>query len=307
MRKRAGPVVDPASVADAVGRVVAGLEAPLPLSTLGTLVRRGGVPLGNPALREVLDRLVASGAAFEHPVGRTAANPSPRYWRRPASVFVLETLRGALARQPEWTPAQLRKLVPQAYHELVEEQVGALLATGALHPAPARGRSQKFRTAPPRPTGALTAAQLQSLRKLVGRVNELRRPALAFDDLLALLDGVDAAAAAATPAAPRPQAEPPTEAMLLRWYAEDLPRRDGLRSMPIPWTWRRYQAHCSNSGRTPDAAALAALLRSLHAAGRISLTVHDAPVSIPDTERALLPAREDGRPFYYWTPIDAAR
>ena len=77
----------------------------------------------------------------------------------------------------------------------VEEQVGALLATGALHPAPARGRSQKFRTAPPRPTEALTAAQLQSLRRLVGRVNELRRPALAFDDLLVLLDGVGAAAA----------------------------------------------------------------------------------------------------------------
>ena len=87
MSRRAGPVVDAASAADAVVRVVAGLEAPLPLSTLGTLVRRSGVPLGNPALREVLDRLVAAGVAFEHPVGN-AANPSPRYWRRPASTFV---------------------------------------------------------------------------------------------------------------------------------------------------------------------------------------------------------------------------
>lgn len=303
MSRRAGPVVDAASAADAVVRVVAGLEAPLPLSTLGTLVRRSGVPLGNPALREVLDRLVAAGVAFEHPVG-TAANPSPRYWRRPASAFVLEALRSALARQPEWTPAQLRKLVPRAYHELVEEQVGALLASGTLHPAPARGRGQKFRTSPPRPTEALTAAQLQSLRKLIGRVNELRRPALALDDLLTLLDGDRGVP---VPAAARPPAEPPTEAMLLRWYTEDLPRRDGLRSMPIPWTWQRYQAHCAESGRTADAALLAELLRSLHAAGRIALTVHDAPASIPDIERPVLPAREDGRPFYYWTPVDAGR
>jgi hypothetical protein len=94
---------------------------------------------------------------------------------------------------------------------------------------------------------------------------------------------------------------------LRRLYAEDLERRGGLRSMPIPWTWRRYASLCSSEGQEPDLEAFHALLARLHRESRVSLAVHDVPASIPDAERSVLPARGDGWPYYYWTPVDPPR
>lgn len=271
----------------------------MPLRTLGTKLRKSGVAVKDDALPTVLGELVESGRAFEHPVGRSTKNASPRYWHRSAEDYVAGALAAALPRQREWTPSQLRRLVPKAYHDLLDERVGRLLEAGELFEAPSRGKTRKLSTSRTRPSEALTAAQLKSLRGVLARVNELRRPALRFE---ALLEFLDASGEPSTDRLRGSDAEP-TEELLLRFYAEDLPRREGLRSMPIPWTWRRYEAHCERRGAAPDLGAFQAMLRALEASRRVALTVHDAPASIPEAERRILETRGRGRVMYYWTPI----
>jgi hypothetical protein len=283
------------SVADGLAR----MERPLPLSTLGTRLRKGGLGLKNDELREVLDALVRDGVAFEHPIARAGSNASPCYWHRSAADYVRASLEEALPRQVEWSLPQLRRLVAKAYHDLLEEQLGGLLAAGRLFEAPARGKTRKVRTTPPRPSEGLTAAQVKALRGVLARVNELRRPALRLEEVVAYLDGEGSAPSVGRP----PETTELTEELLLSFYADDLPRREGLLSMPIPRTWRRYESHCEARGATPDREAFHALLRKLHSEGRVALAVHDAPVSIPEEDKAVLMTRQDGRVIYYWTPI----
>lgn len=88
------------------------------------------------------------------------------------------------------------------------------------------------------------------------------------------------------------------------WYQQDLPSRDGLSSMPIHQTLERYKNWAKEHGVEPDIEAfnnkLVKMWRDDH---NVGLTVHDNPSSIPPEIRSVLPKREDGRPYYYWTPI----
>jgi len=282
---------------EALLEILAQSDTPLPLSTLGTRVRKAGVRIRNDALGDELDGLVREGRAFPHPTSARGKKPSPRFWHRSAADLVRGALAEALPRQVEWTPSQLRRLVPKAYHDLLDEQLGVLLAEGRLFEGPPKGRTRRLQTEPPRPTQALTAAQMKSLRSVLSRVNTVRRPALSLDELLEVLDGT-------APAGPPDAAPELDEALLRRLYDEDLARRQGLRSMPIAWTWERYASLCAARSATPDLSQFHALLRKLHAESRVALAVHDATTSIPESERAVLPTREDGRTYYYWTPVD---
>jgi hypothetical protein len=287
------------STRDAVAAALAKLDRPLPLSTLGTRLRKSGIPLKNDALRGLLDELVRDGLAFEHPVTRRGRNPSPCYWHGSAEEYVRGSVGAALPRQMEWSISQLRRLVSKAYHDLLEERLGVLLEEERLFEMPLTGKTRKFRTKRPRAREALTAAQLRSLTSVLPRVNALRQRTLRLEEVLSFLDGE----APSDEERPAGRAEELTEDLLLRFYADDLPRRGGLRSMPIPWTWSRYASHCAARGAATDLAAFHALLRALHGQGRVGLAVHDAPASVPEAKKPLLPAREDGRLLYYWTPI----
>jgi len=275
-------------------------EAPLPLTTLGTRVRKAGVRLKNDALAEELEGLAREGRVFPHPTSSRGKKPSPRYWHRSAADLVRRALAEALPRQAEWTPSQLKRLVPKAYDGLVDEQVGGLIAEGRLFEGPPRGKTRRLQTEPPRPTQALTATQMKSLRSLLNRVNTVRRPALSLEELLGVLDGSPAGAAEPVRGAP-PELN---EALLRQLYEEDLPRRQGLRSMPIAWTWERYASLCNARSAIPSLSEFHALLRKLHSQSRVALAVHDVKASIPESERAVLPTRKDGWPYYYWTPVD---
>lgn len=285
--------------------ILARAEAPLPLSTLGTRVRKAGVRIKNDALGDELGRLARDGRVFSHPTSARGAKPSPRYWHRSAPDFVREALSAALPRQVQWTLSQLKRLVPKAYHGLLDEEVGALVAAGRLFDGPPKGRTRRLQTEPPRPTQALTATQLKSLRSVLTRINTVRRPALSLEELVEVLDGSASAAAQAAKAAQRSGTAPElNEALLQQLYDQDLPRRQGLRSMPIAWTWERYSSLSAARSATPSLSQFHALLRRLHTESRIALAVHDAKTSIPESERAVLPTREDGRLYYYWTPVD---
>jgi len=276
-------------------------DAPLPLSTLGTRVRKAGLRIKSDALADELERLAREGRVFPHPTSARGKKPSARYWHRSAPDLVRRALAEALPRQVEWTPSQLRRLVPKAYQGLADEQVGSLIAEGRLFEGPPRGRTRRLQTEPPRPTQALSATQMKSLRSVLSRINTVRRPALAFEELVAVLDGNAPVAAPAQEGGTGPVLN---EALLRQLYDEDLSRRQGLRSMPIAWTWERYASLCAARSAPPNLSRFHALLRKLHAESRVALAVHDATASIPQSERAVLLTREDGRVYYYWTPVD---
>lgn len=284
---------------DAIARHVARAERPLPLRTLGTALRGAGLEVTTKELPAHLDRLVREGRAFEHPIARHGSNPSRCFWSRPATEYVEGALGRTLAAGGEWSEAQLRRSVPKAYHAMLDEAVGRLLSEGRLFEAPPKGKSRRLRTTPARARDALGAAQMKSLRSVVQRVNTLRRPALGLDELLAFFDGPEPGAA---PRAPGTTLAP-TEELLRRFYAADLPRRAGLRSMPIPWTWHRYLEHCRERAASPDAERFHSLLLELAHAGRVALTAHDKPASLPPEELEHVRRRPDGSVVYYWMPL----
>ncbi len=289
------------SLADAVAAHLARTDGPVPLVTLGTRLRKAGVPVKNDGLGPLLRLLAREGRAFEHPVGRQSRNPSPRYWHRSAEEYVERALAQALAGSGEWTEGRLRQRLPKAYHDLVDEAIGRLLSAGRLFEGPAKGKTRKLNTRPPVPSEALGAVQIRSLRTMLERINALRRPPLRLEELVAFLDG-----RLSGPDRPVHSGRI-TEELLLRFYTEDLPRREGLKSMPIPWTWRRYVDYCKRAAAVPDRPGFHRLLNELSAAGRVALAVHDAPSRLSQEDLEAAERTPEGRVVYYWTPLGGTR
>lgn len=286
---------------DAVAEHIARTDGPVPLLTLGTRLRKAGVPVKNDGLGVLLRQLAQEGRAFEHPVGRQSGNPSPRYWHRSAQEYVERALSQALAGGGEWTEGKLRQRLPKAYQDLVDEAIGRLLSAGRLFEGPAKAKTRKLSTRPPVPSEALGAAQIRSLRTMLARINALRRPPLRFEELVAFLDG--RLSGSDRPAHPSRI----TEELLLTFYAEDLPRREGLKSMPIPWTWQRYVDYCKRAADVPDRPGFHRLLADLSAAGRVALAVHDAPSRLSQQDLDVVERTPEGRVVYYWTPLGEDR
>ena len=294
----------PETVAEALIERLRVAERPLPLSTLGTMVRKQGLKVTNEALGPVLEGLATQGRAHEHPVSRKATNASRCFWYAPADTYVDALLARAIAPGGEWTDSQLRKTVPKAYHDLVDEAVGRLITGGKLFASVKRGATRRWQTSPPRVTEGLTAAQHQSLGTILQRVNALRRPALTITELLSFLDGDVPSRPMTVGGDVKTATESLTPEALMAFYAADLSRREGLRSMPIPWTWRRYVEASERHGDTPDRARFHRLLQELAASGRIALGRHDAPSRLSEEELAVVERTADGGVLYYWTPIE---
>lgn len=276
----------------------------MPLSTLGTTVRKEGLKISNDAVGLALDRLVKDGRVHEHPIARKASNASRCFWHASAEAYVDRLLVGAIAGGGEWTESQLRKTAKKAYHDLFDEAVGRLITSGKLFASPRTGATRRWQTSQPRVTDGLTAAQRKSLEAILGRVNALRRSALTITEVLAFLDGDSRSRPATVGGDAKPPAEGLTPETLMAFYAADLPRREGLRSMPIPWTWRRYVEASERRGHTPDMARFHKFLQDLAASGRIALSRHDTPSRLSEEELAVVERAPDGGIFYYWTPMD---
>ncbi|MDQ3565198.1 MAG: hypothetical protein M3436_14010 [Pseudomonadota bacterium] len=289
------------SFPDAVAEHLARTDGPVPLLTLGTRLRKAGVPMKNDKLSAILKQFAQEGRAFEHPVGRQSRNPIPRYWHRSAEEYVERMLAQALAGGGEWTEGKLRQKLPKAYRDIVDEAIGRFLSAGRLFEGPAKGKTRKLSTRPPVPSEALGAAQIRSLRTILERINALRRPPLRFELLVAFLDG-----RLSGPDRPVHSGRI-TEDLLLRFYAEDLPRREGLKSMPIPCTWRRYVDYCKRAAAVPDRQGFHRLLNELSAAGRVALAVHDSPSRLSQEDLEAAERTPEGRVVYYWTPLGGTR
>jgi hypothetical protein len=139
----------------------------------------------------------------------------------------------------------------------------------------------------------------------VSNINEVNTEAETLEALRRELDELKCRIAALEAVgAPTPELDQDlTEEWLVRWYSEDLPRREGLRSLPIPWTWKRYAKWCEARGVQPNTDRFHQLLKSMAMRSRIALTAHDNPRNLPAEEAAILRKDPEGRTIYYWTVL----
>jgi hypothetical protein len=238
---------------------------------------------------EAVGNLINAGRLFECRQGKVAyLTIQPPWSLAEVKQAILERVSGArrlLMRQ------ELKAALPAEDRGMLKEAVSQLIAEGRLFE-----KKKRLTTEPPLPTDFLTETHKNSLRKVLVLLNEHRRNRLAFEALLAFLNGELAAPIRALD-------QDLSEEWLVRWYGEDLPRREGLRSMPIPWTWKRYVRWCEERGMQPNTDRFHQLLKSMAMHSRIALTAHNNPHDLPAEEAAILLKDPEGRTIYYWTVL----
>jgi hypothetical protein len=150
-------------------------------------------------------------------------------------------------------------------------------------------------SSPPEPYDHLLPRQLTALREILERVNRHRKSGLALHDLKAFLNGANRSDVSAAD-----KTGQPTEELLHEWYRNDLPRRGGLTSIPIAWTWDRYEAWCLSSSLKPDLGQFREFMRRLYGTGRIELVPHSMTQKLSERELDLSLRSQSGEILYYW-------
>lgn len=236
---------------------------------------------------EAVGHLINAGRLFEYRQDKvTYLAVKPPRGLAEVKQAILERILGA---QRLLTRQELKAALTAEDRGMFTEAVNRLITEGRLFE-----KGKRLTTEPPLPTDFLTETHKNSLRKVLGRLNEHRHNRLDFEALLAFLNGGLAAPTRALD-------QDLSEEWLVRWYGEDLPRREGLRSMPIPWTWKHYEKWCEARGVQPNADRFHQLLKGMAMRSQIALTAHNSPRNLSPEEAAILLKDPEGRTIYYWT------
>ena len=150
-------------------------------------------------------------------------------------------------------------------------------------------------SSPPDPYDYLLPRQVTALKEVLERINRHRKNALSVEDLQAFLNG---SSVLETP--PRKASARLSENLLREWYQEDLPKRSGLSTIPIPWTWSHYDSWCRSNKVTPDLGQFQDLLRALGREGKVEFIPHSQTQSIPERESEIALRGPHGEVLYYW-------
>ncbi|QBQ55837.1 hypothetical protein [Nitrosococcus wardiae] len=281
-----------------IAQHVKALPKPTPLSTLATKLRKLDIRIKKPELESALEELVRRHQVFCHPPHRGGRNATPCYFGSSAVEYLKDKLlHQQFNAKPTWTEASLRGSVPKAYVKFLDEAVGDLLHAKDLFQWRKRN-SVYFSIQPPQPTEFITQAQKDSLQRLLAGINSYRQKPLDLTTLLEFLDGKEGIS---SPPPANLLDQDLTEELLVRWYGQDLPQREGLRSMPIPWTWQRYRQWCQERGVLPNPDRFHQLLEGMAARSHIALIPHDSPRDLSAEETSVLRRNFEGRLNYYWT------
>ncbi len=278
---------DVSDVRSAVREAVESSTLPLTVAAAVKAVKATLPKVKKPAVEAALAELADRGTLHRHPPAK--AGGAPLFHRLPAEEYAAERLREALAGEDRLTTRTLRKAIGKAYDPFFDEAIAALVAGGHVQP-----------------TRFLTARQLTQLTSIIETMNTLRAVPLSLASALALLDG--SPSRPETPAAPSSPAAPVldeslSEAQLIEWHAADLPALGGLRSVPIPWTWKRYETWCTAQARRPDLERFHRHLLAMAARAAVGLTPHDHEGRLPEAETRVLPMTQAGYRAYYWTVL----
>lgn len=279
---------DLSDVRSAVQQAVESSARPLTVAAAVKAVKATLPKVKKPAVEAALVELSDAGVLHRHPP--TKAGGAPLFHRLPAEEYAAERLREALAGEDRLTARALRKAIGKAYDGFFDEAIAALVAAGHVHP-----------------TRFLTARQLTQLTSIIDTMNTMRAVPLSLASVLSLLDGAlgVSTAAPATPTAP-PDPGPDeslSEAQLMEWYTADLPALGGLRSVPIAWTWKRYETWCTAQARRPNLERFHRHLLAMAARSAVGLTPHDHEGRLPEADTRVLPRTQAGYRAYYWTVL----
>jgi hypothetical protein len=240
---------------------------------------------------DLLD-LKSSGQVFEFPPERVKGSirfghVSPANWLGPRIVDTVKAAGGRL------TPKQVRGSLRQWETAYFDEAVGKLVKDGKLFYLTVR---YKFLlSSAPEPFDHLLPRQVTALREILERVNRRRKKTVSLDELRAFLNGSDRSEVSAVE-----QSGKPTEELLREWYHEDLPRRGGLTSIPIPWTWARYESWCLSHSLKPDLSQLQDFMQGLYRDGKIEFVAHSMTQELSERELELSLRSQYGEILYYW-------
>lgn len=244
------------------------------------------------SVRGVLEELRASGDAFEFAPERTGAEVrfwcvAPADWLGDRIVSKLKDAGGRL------TLSQARSSLRKWETRYFDQSVGKLVKDGRLFYLTVR--SKYLLLSAPTPFDHLLPRQVTALKEILERVNRHRKSMLSLEEIKAFLDGSQL-----TEVATLETSGQPSEDLLREWYRKDVPRRGGLSSIPIPWTWAHYESWCLSGKVRPDVARFQDFLWGLHRAGKVELIPHSMTQEISTREAELSLRGQHGEVLYYW-------
>lgn len=239
-----------------------------------------------------LTELIAQGTAFEYPPERSGYGA--RFWCVNPTDRLAERIMAEVAQADgRLTLRRLRAGLKKWEIPYFDQVLGNLLREKKLFYLTMRFKY--VLSSPPDPYDHLLPRQITALREILERINRHRKNALTLEEARDILNG-----RSSTEIAPPQATGIPTEDLLREWYNRDLPKRAGLASIPIPWTWTHYESWCTSNKARPDLQRFQEILRSLHRAGRIELIAHSMTQSLPERESEISPRGPHGEVWYYW-------
>lgn len=240
----------------------------------------------------LLDAMAKDAMLHVHPAATAAGGPL--YSRLSVAQYLGDKVHALIAgAKKPLTSAQIKTKLKR-YGDHVDAALAALLAQGKACWFKV-GKKSLLYAHKPRPTAALSAAELKTLKKLLDAINKNRVKPISPDALLAFLDAEGAGAA------PKVVTTQELIPLLKQWYREDIHLMRGSRALPIPYTWKRYEQWARERGMEPDAAIFREALWAMQKAEEIGLVHHDKPSEIPSEERICLPVTSEGFTIYFWS------
>lgn len=277
---------------EAILKLLRDSDVPLTVKQVASTVSGSASRKNQAVVRTVLDELKASGDAFEFPPERSDREPrfgatSPVEWLTARIVGKIREAGGRV------TVRQARESLPKWGQGYFDQCVGKLVKEGRLFYLTVRYKYVLL--SQPTPFDHLLPRQVTALKEILERVNRFRTSRLPLEELRAFLDGSDSVKVSNAE-----KSGQPSEELLREWYQRDLPRRGGITSIPIWWTWGHYESWCLSKNMRPDLVRFHDLMRSLHRAGKIDLIPHSMTQEISAREVELSLRGQYGEVLYYW-------
>ncbi len=239
-----------------------------------------------------LQEMVRNGMIFEHPSRQK--NQGKRYWTTsPLDLVKSKILKLIAGKVRPHTLTQVKEVVWACEKPFFDEALGALINQKKAYLITAKRRKYLSERVP-RPSEYLAPEHLTTLKEIVKIVRPHRKQGLTFAELLRFLDG------AGTKVEELGTPVQVSDELFMQWYEADLPRLRGGRSVPIPWTWARYEAWCSTNRFSPQVADFKGRLLHLSGAGLIDLVPHSRTEPIPEHEMRIAIVSERGEILYFW-------
>ena len=241
-------------------------------------------------VKEQLDAIAQGGQVFAFTQGKTTAYAT----QAPLDLCAKALAERIAALQAPVAPERLEKALPQPLRPWFEEALGRLVVRGHAYWR-INGNKRLISSRATRPSDTISASQRGALQKIITEANRHRRVPRSVEQFLAWLDGDESAVAPTAAAEVTPE-------LLREWYELDR-KRSSTSMIPIPHTFKRYEAWASANDRRADIVDFRQSMEALYSAGAALLEPCERPNELPDHERQLQVPLTFGPPGYYWSPV----